>query len=313
MNGWYDTLVEFASFVLVAGVAFPVLREVERRFVLRERLNQGGVVVTTTPVLRDHRVRSGFLNWVQARTSLSDPAERERLRAELSQAGYVNPAAPMIFVTVRYGLALGLPLLWLSAVSFANPSSSTLLTVTVPLGLCVIGLFLPRFLLRRAIAIRRTTIEQQFPDALDLMVICVDAGGSLESAIQRVTREMRRSHREIAGEFERVSEELSAGRSRSDALHNLARRLEVPSIRGFVSLVVQSQTLGASVSQALKTYSIEMRHRRAMIAEEKAMRIPVLISIPLVVCFLPVIVVATLLPATIDIIRVVGPSLRGAH
>lgn len=314
MEAWYDTALEVASFVAVTAAAFPAIRELERRFAVRQRLNAGGQVGTATSVLRDERVRSGFLNWVQAKTSLNDPVERRRLGRNLSQAGFESPAAPAIYLTFRYGLALGLPLLWiLASASLGRQSSGGVTTAFLPLMLSISGLFLPGLLLGRRIAGRRTTIEQQFPDALDLMVICIDAGGSLESAFQRVTREMRRSHREIAREFERVSEELGAGRSRADALHNLADRLEIPSIRGFVSLIVQSQTLGASVSQALKTYSVEMRHKRTMIAEEKALRVPVLISIPLVTCFLPVIVVATLLPAVIDIIRVVGPALRGGH
>jgi tight adherence protein C len=264
-------------------------------------------------VLRDENVRSGFLRWVQTRSWLNDPADNQRLGVQLAHAGYESPAAPLIYVCLRYGSAVVLPVLWLLILSLNNRPGSTLTTMGVPLILCTLGLVLPGLLLKRLVASRRRTIEQQFPDALDLMVICVDAGTSLEAAIMRVTREMRRSHPQITREFERVSEELSAGRSRADALHNLANRLEIPSIRGFVSLIVQSQALGASVSQALKTYSTDMRQRRAMAAEEKAMRIPVLMSIPLVTCLLPVIVVATMLPAMIDIIRVVGPALKGPH
>jgi len=313
MYGWYDTVLEVTSFATVTAATFPVVREVQRHIAVRQRVNAGGQVAAARPVLRETSVRSGFLNWVQRRTSLNDPVERQRLGRDLSQAGFENPAAPAIFLTLRYGLALGLPLLWIFLGVSLGRQASGPTTALLPLFLSLTGLILPGILLGRRISGRRTLIEQQFPDALDLMVICVDAGGSLEAAIQRVTREMRKSHREIAREFERVSEELSAGRSRADALHNLASRLDIPSIRGFVSLIVQSQTLGASVTQALKTYSIDMRHKRAMIAEEKAMRIPVLISIPLVTCFLPVIIVAALLPAVIDIIRVVEPTLRGGR
>jgi tight adherence protein C len=313
MYGWYDTVLEITSFLAVTAVAFPAVREVERRIAVRQRVNAGGTVAAARPVLREQNVRSGFLSWVQARTSLNDPAERNRLHVRLAHAGFESPAAPIIFVTLRYGLALALPVLWLFGLSLGGRGSSSLTTVSLPLVLCLAALMLPSILLTRRIASRRTTIEQQFPDALDLMVICVDAGTSLEAAIQRVTQEMRRSHPEIAREFGRVSEELGAGRSRADALHNLANRLEIPSVRGFVSLIVQSQALGASVAQALKTYSVEMRHKRAMIAEEKAMRIPVLISIPLVLCFLPVIMVAALLPAAIDIGRVILPALKGGH
>jgi tight adherence protein C len=197
--------------------------------------------------------------------------------------------------------------------SLVNAPETLFTTAILPMALCLGSLILPAALLKRTIANRRTTIEQQFPDALDLIVICMDAGTSLEAAMLRVTQEMRRSHPLIAREFERVSEQLNAGRSRADALHDMADRLEIPAIRGFASLLIQSQALGASISQALKTYAVEMRHKRAMIAEEKAMRIPVLISIPLVTCFLPVIITALMLPSMIDIVRVLGPALKAHH
>jgi tight adherence protein C len=313
MYGWYDTILELTSFVAVTAVAYPVAREVARRVAVRQRLNVGGQVVAAQSVMRDESVRSGFLKWVQSRTSLSDPGERNKLRAQLARAGFESPSAPMVFVSLRYGLALGLPFLLLFANSVAGRQASGFSGVLLPLLLCGLGLMLPGFLLRRKIGSRQTTIEQQFPDALDLMVICVDAGCGLEAAILRVTKEMRHSHAQVAHEFERVSEELKAGRSQADALHNLANRLEIATVRGFVSLIVQSQTLGASIAQGLKTYAVEMRHKRAMTAEEKALRIPVLISIPLVTCFLPVIVQALMLPAIIDIIRVIGPALKGHH
>lgn len=312
MYGWYDTVLEITSFAAVAGASFRVAREVERRMAVRQRLNAGGQVVAAESVLRDQRVRSGFLKWVQARTSLSDPAERQKLAGLLAQAGFETPSAPMIYVSLRYGLALGLPLVAIFGRSLVNAPATVFTTVALPLILCVAGLVGPAALLRRRIGARRTTIEQQFPDALDLIVICMDAGTSLEAAILRVTHEMRRSHPQISREFERVSEELNAGRSRADALHQMADRLDIPSVRAFASLLIQSQALGASISQALKTYAVELRQKRVMIAEEKALRIPVLISIPLVTCFLPVIVQALLLPSIIDVIRVVGPALK-AH
>jgi len=312
MYDWFDAALEIMIFVAVTVIAFRAARELERRLNIRQRLNAGGPVIAAQPVLRDERVRGDFLNWVQARTSISDPAERGKLRARLSQAGFENPSAPIVYVVLRYGLALALPLALILGLALTHRPGSFFTTVMLPLLLCLIGLMLPEVVLKRQIASRQSTIEHQFPDALDLMVICMDAGTSLEGAILRITQEMRRSHREIAREFERVSEELNAGRSQADALHNLANRLEAPAIRGFVSLLVQSQALGASVAQGLKTYAVEMRGRRALLAEEKAMRVPVLISIPLVICFLPVIVQAIMLPSIIDIIRVLTPALKAS-
>lgn len=313
METWYDILLELAIFSAVTFLSYATLRELRRQTVLRQRLGAADAPRAATSLLRHSGVSGSFLRWVQSATSINKPEERERLAAELSKAGFDHPSAPVWYVVARYGLALGLPLLLILTRQLIGRPASGLPAFTLPLALCMIGLLLPRTFVRQRISSRRSTLEQQFPDALDLMVICMDAGLSLEAAILRINREMRRSHPEIAREFARVSEELAAGRSRADTLRAMSERLDIPAIRGFVSLLVQSQTLGASVAQGLKTYANEMRGARAMRAEEKAMRVPVLISIPLVICFLPVIVEALLLPSAIDMIRRVAPALKGIH
>jgi len=108
-----------------------------------------------------------------------------------------------------------------------------------------------------------------------------------------------------------MSDELRAGRSRADALRNLADRADVDAVKSFVALLIQTDSLGTSVGQTLKTYAAEMREHRFLRAEEKAMRIPVLMTIPLVACILPVIVTALLLPPIIDVIRTLVPALKG--
>jgi len=138
----------------------------------------------------------------------------------------------------------------------------------------------------------------------------VEAGLGLDAAFIRVGEEIHESHPRIAKEFGRLAEELRAGRSRAEALRAMADRCDVQGIRSFVALLIQTDVLGASVAQTLRTYSAEMRQTRYLRAEEKAMRIPVLMTIPLVVCILPVIVGALLLPAVLDVIRLLGPALR---
>jgi tight adherence protein C len=145
------------------------------------------------------------------------------------------------------------------------------------------------------------------------MVVCVEAGLSLDAAFLRVGHEIEESHPGIANEFARVSEQLRAGRARSDALRTMADRTGVPAIKSFVSLLIQTEMLGAGIAQTLRTYSKEMRETRFVNAEEKAMRIPVLMTIPLVVCILPVIITALLLPAAIDVMRTLVPALSGSH
>jgi tight adherence protein C len=141
------------------------------------------------------------------------------------------------------------------------------------------------------------------------MVVCVEAGLSLDAAFIRVGQEVKESHPRIAEEFDRVSEQLRAGRGRAEALRAMADRTGVPAVRSFVALLIQTETLGASIAQTLRTFSNEMRETRFIKAEEKAMRIPVLMTLPLVCCILPVIVTALLLPAIIDVMRTLMPAL----
>jgi len=135
----------------------------------------------------------------------------------------------------------------------------------------------------------------------------------LDAAFVRVGQEMTESHPRIAEEFARVSEELRAGRGITDTLRAMGDRSEVSGVKSFAALVIQTEALGVSIAQTLRTYSIEMRETRFLKAEEKAMRIPVLLTIPLVICILPVIVTAVMLPVSIDVIRNVIPALLGHH
>jgi tight adherence protein C len=175
---------------------------------------------------------------------------------------------------------------------------------------CGAGLIVPRYFITNRADARRAEMEHEFPDALDLLVVCVEAGLGLESAFVRVATEVRESHRRVAEEFGRMSDELSAGRSRADALRALADRVSVDSVKSFVALLIQTDALGVSIAQSLRTYSVEMREARFMKAEEKAMRIPVLMTVPITACFLPAIVVAVLLPPMIDMARNFGPAMK---
>jgi tight adherence protein C len=135
------------------------------------------------------------------------------------------------------------------------------------------------------------------------MVVCVEAGLPLEAAFIRVGNDTATSHPRIGEEFRTVTEELQAGRTRQEALHSLANRTQVDVVKSFVALLIQTDSLGGSIAQSLRVYAAEMRQHRMLKAEEKAMRIPVLLSVPLVLCILPVIMTAVLLPAAITLAK----------
>ena len=307
-----DLIIEGFIFVTIVAATWFFGREIERAVAQRRRLGEQDATAagSTAPLLQGRGVENRFFQWIQTSTSISEPARRQKLRAELALAGFESPSAPIWFVIIRFLLAIGDPLTFLlSRILMSKPiGGSSFLFAMLAFG--ALGFLAPSIYIRQRARSRRMDLEVEFPDALDLMVVCVEAGLGLDAAFIRVGEEIRESHPRIAREFDQLAAELRAGRSRAQALRAMADRCDVQGIRSFVALVIQTDILGASIAHTLRTYSAEMRQTRYLRAEEKAMRIPVLMTIPLVVCILPVIVGALMLPAVIDVIRYLGPALR---
>jgi tight adherence protein C len=315
MGGLAQTLFLVALFLVAAGGSFWLLNRLETLVLVNRRLRSGPADTSGTgnfsTVLKEAAVRNPFLAWIQSATSLNNEQDRGKLKDLLFQAGFENPSAPVWYFIARFGLAIGLPLLFLvSQVMSISPMTTTKMAMCA-VGLCGVGLIAPRAVVDRLADSRREQLTQQFPDALDLMVVCIEAGLGMEAAFVRVGQEVVESHPRIASEFNLLSQELRAGRTRVEALRNLGERTNVPAIRSFSALLIQTDALGTSVGQTMRTYSQEMRQTRLLQAEEKAMRIPVLMTIPLVACILPVVVIALLLPGMIDMVRQGLPALRG--
>jgi tight adherence protein C len=286
-------------------------RRIEAGFTVRRRVRgEAGQKPSAAAgsLLRSEHVRNPVLAWVQD-ASLNDPKELSKLRVDLIQAGFPSPSAPAWYVVMRFGLAVGLPIAFVLFQKFTKHPVTGLQLIFIPLILCGMSLIIPRVFINGRAGARRSELEHEFPDALDLMVVCVEAGLALESAFIRVGDETVESHPRISMEFRIVSQELRAGRTREEALRSLADRTQVDAVKSFVALLIQTDALGVSIAQSLRTYSTEMRKHRMLKAEEKAMRIPVLLTVPLVTCILPVIVVSAMLPAMIDAARHLLPAL----
>ena len=314
MNLPLEILIELLVFAVISTGAFVLARRTEAGFSVRRRLRgeaaPGGRPARASLVRRQD-VSHPILAWVQ-RSSLNNPMDRLKLRRDLAFAGFDNASAPSWYVISRFGLATGLPLSFLLLQHFLAKPASGLQLIFAPLLLSAAGFIAPRAFVDNRAGARRTELENQFPDTLDLMVVCVEAGLGLEAAFIRVGEETRDSHPLMSQEFERVSQELRAGRSRSEALKSFGERVQVDAVKSFVALLIQTDALGVSIGQALRTYALEMREHRVLKAEEKAMRIPVLLTLPLVACILPVIITALMLPVIIDLVRHVLPALA-AH
>ncbi|UAJ08714.1 type II secretion system F family protein [Glacieibacterium megasporae] len=230
---------------------------------------------------------------------------------KLVQAGFTQPHAARLFMLVRTILTLVLPAVGATIVLLTSDPKPMKLYMIVA-GLAFAGLYLPGFYVGSRAASRGKAILNGFPDTLDLMLVCVEAGLGIDACFTRVGQEVRRSHPLLANEFAVVALELRAGRSREDALKGLVRRTGVAEIGSFVTLIIQSDKLGSSIAQALKCYAIEMREARKMRAEEKAHRLPVLISIPLVAFMLPTMIAVLILPGAILVKRDLLPSFANA-
>jgi tight adherence protein C len=311
-----DLLIQLLVFTGAVALTLLLGNYVRGELSVRRRLTERSSVAAATqssPLFRSTSVDNPVLQWVRDATRPEAGKEGSELRRNLAAAGFSDPAAPVWYVIIRFGLAIGLPVLFLAAQGLLSKPLAGAPLILLTLLLCGAGLIGPRSVVDRRARERREQMENEFPDVLDLIMICVGAGLGVDAAFARVGDEVRESHPLIAQQFERLALEINAGRARSEALENMAERAGVETLKAFVALVVQSDSLGVSISQTLKSFSEEMREGRVLRAEEKAMRIPVLMTAPITACFLPVTIFSILLPPIIDMVRSLGPALMGHH
>jgi tight adherence protein C len=315
MDAILQIAILLAVFTAVVALTVMGMRRLESIINVQRRLTEGAArtrgVKSASSVVIEKNVRNPILAWVQASTSINNEKDRGALTLALRRAGFDSPSAAVWFVIARFSLAIGLPLLFLFSQSLSGEPMTGLQLSAAAMALCATGFIAPQAIVDRMGGRRKVELEHEFPDSLDLMVVCVEAGLGLEASFVRVASEVTESHPRISHEFGMISDELRAGRTRAEALRNLGERTDVPALRSFSALLIQTDALGTSIAQTLRTYSQEMREHRFLAAEEKAMRIPVLMTIPLVACILPVVVSALLLPPMIDLARDFGPALSG--
>lgn len=306
-----------ALFLFVTGIAFVLSRAFDRRLLVRQRLEETAstrAVAGGHTTLRAQATKSAWTKLVDtietSGLSLAD-SKGDVLRKKLVAAGFTSPVAPRLFTLIRLVLTLALPSLFITFLYVTGGTPSLLKLYFMGAILALAGLYLPNLFVTARADRRREQLVNSFPNALDLMLVCVEAGLGLEAAFDRVGREMSLSHPLLAEMLGAVVLELRAGRAREDALRGMADRAGVEEIRSFATLLIQSDKLGSSIGQTLRVYAAEMREKRRLRAEEKAHRLPVLISIPLVTCMLPVMIGVLMLPAGIRVVRVLLPAMQG--
>jgi tight adherence protein C len=225
------------------------------------------------------------------------PSEMGKLQTKLVIAGFRSREALIVFLGLRAGCAL-------AAFALASIATSSLLFA---IGASGLGYLLPSMVLGRKAKQRQHRIRLSLPDALDLLVVSVEAGLGLDQAIQRVGEELSTAHPDLSAELRMVNFELRAGTARSEALHNLAERTGVDDLSSLVAMLVQTDRFGTSVAQSLRVHSDTLRVKRRQRAEEAAAKTGVKMVFPLVFCIFPAIWVVTIGPAAISFIKVIVP------
>lgn len=240
-----------------------------------------------------------------------DQAVTTRLRALLATAGYRSPRATVVFLGTRIFLAIVFGLAFLVLGSEAMQGKDPIYFPLVLIGVMVLGFYGPQLWLSNTINKRKERLVNGFPDALDLMVVCVEAGLGLDQAISRVGHEVKQGHPDLGEEFILLNLELRAGLSREQGLRNLVNRTDLDDIRSLVALLIQTDRFGTSIGQALRVHSDSMRLKRRLKAEERGAQLPVKLMIPLILFIFPALMVVIIGPGAISLFRNLMPAMGG--
>lgn len=225
--------------------------------------------------------------------------EAQKLQKQLLKAGYFSHNAPAIYRGIQLATLFGFPAITLvTSLLLAQPVKMVLLYCTVAF---IKGFFLPRFILGQLIKRRQERLRWGLADALDLMVVSMEAGLGMNAALMRVSEELKEAHPEISGEFEMVNLEIRVGRDRLQALRNLSERTGVDDLRGFVAMLIQADRFGTSIGRAVRIYSESLRTKRRQRAEQAAQKASVKLLFPLTCFLFPTLFIIILGPAALSI------------
>jgi len=318
MDSPYDTLISIVGdrgssmmalmvFLAVAVLAFGIMAAAHSRSSVRRRAagiaEYSGEQEAEKNSLRGSSARAvqRLLDYTTKHYSSDDQGgDAKVLRRRLVQAGIFDSRAAAIFFVVRTGLAVGLAV----GTFFFMPMLATLkpsmfwLTVMAGGALGYVG---PSFYISRRIARNTDEHRSGFPDFLDLLVVCADSGLSMEASLERVGRELGDAYPSLCTNIHMTNLEIRAGKSMTDALEHFADRLGLDEARAFATLIQQSAELGSSITDALRVYSDDMRHKRLSRAEEKAYSLPAKLALPMMLCIFPTIFVIIMLPVAVRV------------
>jgi tight adherence protein C len=303
-----QTILQILTIVLsgaaVASVVFALYHwGIESFFKKRltQVVRQGGVVAA--PSLSKTANTTKVASIINILSKLSLPEEgwqSSGVQLRFLQAGIRYKKAPLYYFSVKTLLTLVLPGLLALFLYFTRPDISFVLSMFMVLLTAAVGYYLPELLLHFITQRRIELMRDSLADMMDLIVVCTEAGMSVDSAISRISREMAQTDPELAQEFYLASLEMRAGATRIESLRNLALRTRLEEMEDLVSVLVQADRFGSSLAEALRVHSDMMRSRRSQRAEELAAKIPVKVTIPLIFFIFPTLFLVMLGPAIIQ-------------
>ena len=234
-----------------------------------------------------------------------EPQDAETMsasRLKMLRAGYKAKNAVRMFHFAQFALGIGALLLGMLYTLYVSRSQelTTQFMIIATVGPGAAGYYLPQYWVQRRLQMRKEEIVSGFPDALDMMLVCVEAGQSLDQSINRVAKESRAGYPALADEFDMVAHEVKAGKERVQVLKDMSERVGIADVSSFVTTLVQSATFGTSIAEALRVYSAEMRDKRVMRAEEKANTLPTKLTLGTMMFTVPPLMII-----------LIGPSVHG--
>ncbi|MDO6731679.1 type II secretion system F family protein [Marinovum sp. 2_MG-2023] len=309
---FYELLGPMAPVVLVGGLGI-VLLLLAVSMLIKQRpdpmdklaAQAKGQKTRKSEALRTGGTRNEKLDKYGAFLEPQDEEQYSEIAKKLMQAGYRGKDAVRMFhaAQVILGvLALGCGLGYYYLV-LGPENATTQQMIMYILGPGAAGYYVPKYWITRRAAARHEEIEDGFPDALDMMLVCVEAGQSLDQSILRVSNEIQSSYKELAYEFQVVSHEIKAGKDKTSVLNDMGERCGVQDISSFVTVLIQAQVFGTSIAEALRVYAAEMRDKRVMRAEEKANKLPTKMTLVTMGLTVPPLLIILVGPSAMGIMR----------
>ena len=267
----------------------------------REILSADDLRAPVGVLLEDDRLKR-----FEALVTPKSQAELSATRNWLMRAGYRRPSAVRVYYAAKAGFGLGMALVAALFAPLVADSLPVPIVALIIVSATLLGYFLPSLWVERAIEYRRLEAELGFPDLLDMILICIEAGNGLDQAARRVAREIASVNKVLSDELGVVNDELRAGKNRAVAFRDFADRLNVPDISAFAAVLRQCDEFGVSIAETLRVYATELRHKRIMRAEEKANMMPIKLALGSIAFTIPPTMLIMAGPSMIMILRTLG-------